>query len=123
MMKASLAKTATIAGAILAAGWLVLAACSNQAEGERCETNNNNDDCADGLVCTSGATLRTNEARCCPPDLATATVAVCRPPLQSLPDSAPPPDTGPPPTTDAGSDADATTDGAVDDAADASDSG
>lgn len=35
-------------------------ACSNQAEGDRCDSQNGNDDCEDGLVCTPGKNI------CCP---------------------------------------------------------
>lgn len=44
--------------------------CSRQAEGERCDTNNNNEDCESGLQCTPLRTLGrgTLGAVCCPDD-------------------------------------------------------
>jgi hypothetical protein len=38
---------------LAAAGWLcvLLLGCSRQGEGERCDTNNNNEDCESGLEC------------------------------------------------------------------------
>ena len=54
----------TLVAALLVAA--PLAACSNQAEGERCDRNNNNDDCQDGLVCKSSAELGGNADICCP---------------------------------------------------------
>lgn len=51
-----------VLGALLALG------CSKQAEGERCDTNNNNEDCESGLQCTPLRTLGrgTVGAVCCP---------------------------------------------------------
>lgn len=96
-----------------------LAACSNQAEGERCEIDNGNDDCQDGLVCTPIANQ--NGARCCPPDRAQATTGVCQQQVQ-VPngDAEPSADTGPSPDVsvpDTGADADA--EASTPDAADA----
>lgn len=106
----------------------VLAACSNAAEGERCEIDNGNDDCQDGLVCTQIANQ--NGARCCPPDRAQATTGVCQQQVQ-VPngDAEPSADTGPSPdvaVTDTGADADAeaaTPDADADADADADDGG
>ena len=123
MKKASFARTSALTGVVLAGVFTIVAACSNQGEGERCELGNNNDDCADGLVCTDSKILGTNEPRCCPPELLNPTTTTCRPPVQTVGDSAPPPDTGPPPVNDAASDADATPNDAAAEAADASDSG
>jgi hypothetical protein len=127
--------TAAIAGAVMVSGWLVLTACSNQAEGERCQTANNSDDCQDGLICLVASQVNPNynqSDRCCPVDRSQATHPACT--LLQNPvagDSAPPPDTGPvgPPDTgvdtstpaDAGIDADDAGDDAGDDAADAAD--
>jgi hypothetical protein len=43
-------------------------ACSDQGEGERCDTENGNADCEGSLVCTSGIGLRLGDgvSRCCP---------------------------------------------------------
>src|SRR5690606_14242775 len=86
--------------ALTLGGWLALVACSNNAEGERCQTANNNDDCQDGLICLAAAQVNpsyNSSDRCCPPDRSTATHPACT--LLQNPiagDSAPPPDTGPP---------------------------
>ncbi len=45
---------------------LVPFACSNQAEGQRCNVDNGNDDCESGLVCTSSRELGGNADICCP---------------------------------------------------------
>ena len=79
-------------------------ACSNQAEGERCDThgdNGGNDDCKSGLVCVKAALLNGAPAsdRCCPPDRSRSSTDVCR--LPSNPVGA---DSAPPDQTDAGSD-------------------
>lgn len=47
-------------------------ACSLQGEGERCSTDNNNDDCQAGLVCKPKLSV------CCPDDVSQATTDVCR---------------------------------------------
>ncbi len=41
-------------------------ACSSQAEGQRCNIDNGNDDCDEGLVCTSSRDLGGNADICCP---------------------------------------------------------
>lgn len=90
---------------------VALAACSNQAEGDRCQAENNNDDCQSGLMCLA-ATQKpfgggnglvnppyNNSDRCCPFDRLTATHPACVP-LQTTitgDGAAPPPDTGPVP--------------------------
>jgi len=72
-----------IAGAVAAAS-----ACSNQAEGQRCDKNSGDSDCAGGLVCTtqtatasgSSTTATAGElprAICCPPQGQSATTAAC----------------------------------------------
>jgi hypothetical protein len=92
-------KIAAVVTALTVSGWFVLSACSNSAEGERCQVNNNNDDCADGLVCLASSQVNPsyNSAdRCCPVDRSTASHPACT--LLQNPvagDSAPPPDTGP----------------------------
>jgi hypothetical protein len=87
----------------------IFAACSNQGEGERCEILNGNDDCKDGLICTSENLLRNaNSDRCCPSDRSKATHPICKTASEiGLDGSTAPADTGPPPSADAGSDADA----------------
>ena len=62
--------------------WGVLATtpgCSRQSEGERCDGDNGDEDCASGLVCTDSQELGTNADICCPPDLSTATDIACIP--------------------------------------------
>ncbi len=56
------------------AGFGALIACSDSEEGERCEEANNSADCAEGLRCTA---VGLSSSRCCPPDRANATTAVC----------------------------------------------
>lgn len=122
-------KTATIVTLALTAGWFALVACSNQAEGDRCQTANGNDDCQDGLICLASTQVNTNynsADRCCPVDRATATHPACT--LLQNPvagDSAPPADTGPVDTDSGGDtgapDADADADAGDLDAADAAD--
>jgi len=66
----------------------VFSACSNNGEGERCESANGSDDCQDGLICV--------QERCCPPDRSRATAAACKDPAgQNLNDASPAPDSGP----------------------------
>ena len=96
----------------LAGAFIVVAsACSNQGEGERCESLNGNEDCKtdEGLICYPQAQLRnSNSDRCCPLDRSTATHPVCKTSVDVNRDATPPPDTGPPPTgDDGGPDADA----------------
>lgn len=91
----------------------LIGACSDNGEGERCESANGNADCQSGLVCTKASQLAPEFAtsdRCCPADRATATAPSCKDPSgSSLVDAAPPPDTGPVPeaSTEAGVDAEA----------------
>lgn len=48
---------------------LVSTSCGRRGEGQRCDMNNFNEDCAAGLQCVplEGSTIR-NAAVCCPPD-------------------------------------------------------
>lgn len=120
----------------LGAIFVTLAACSDQAEGERCdfESGVSNGDCADGLVCLPTtadprAPRVANPAfgdfsRCCPADALQATQPACMAPQNPLlGDSSAPADTGAADAAaDVGSDAaDSGTDSS--DAADAADSG
>lgn len=125
-------KTAATVTLALVAGWIALAACSNNGEGERCEVENNSDDCQDGLICLAASQVNlnyNNSDRCCPVDRSKATHPACT--LLQSPvagDSAPPADTGPA-ATDSGSDTgldsgtkqDADADAGEQDAADAAD--
>ncbi|HSO35577.1 MAG TPA: hypothetical protein VLT33_23775 [Labilithrix sp.] len=134
----SRARRIRIVGILMASllgGVVTLAACSNQAEGERCQAENGNDDCQSGLVCLA-ATQKTfnggqglvnapynNSDRCCPYERSTASHPACVL-LQTTitgDGAAPPADTGPTPdaTTDS-SQADTSTVDAAD-AADAAD--
>lgn len=109
-----------------------LAACSNQAEGDRCQAENGNDDCEGPLVCLA-ATQKlfnggvglvnapfNNSDRCCPFDRSTATHPACTNAATSgaADGGVPPAETGPTPDAqkdspidtsvpDAASDADA----------------
>jgi hypothetical protein len=54
-------------------------ACSNEGEGQPCDTNagnGGNDDCQSPLVCTTGLNNAT-DPRCCPQDRANATTPEC----------------------------------------------
>ncbi len=62
--------------------WVLGAACSNQGEGEFCDTANMNNDCQDGLTCQDPAPGLVAmqgivASRCCPADTAQATTAAC----------------------------------------------
>jgi hypothetical protein len=63
-----------------AAALTAAVACSNQGEGEFCDTNNGSNDCQDGLACVPApglsATL-TNRDRCCPILPALPTTSAC----------------------------------------------
>jgi hypothetical protein len=76
-------------------------ACGHQSEGERCDLNNGNLDCADGLECRSGAQLSSafnskGIALCCPVGDVSTTVDACRAGAQLPPDQnfVAPPDAG-----------------------------
>jgi hypothetical protein len=56
---------------------LAVSACSNQAEGERCDRLNNDDDCQEGLVCKPGTELGSNADTCCPPGDGTSDLPEC----------------------------------------------
>ena len=59
----------------------LLAACSKQSEGERCDTSSGNLDCETGLICRSADQLSIEGrgvALCCPPDDVQPTVNACR---------------------------------------------
>ncbi len=83
------ARTACLLGAGMLCVLLALTACSNGSEGDRCEYDNNNDDCKDGLICIpasprQGAPYTVNPAygnsdRCCPPSQSLATHPACLP--------------------------------------------
>lgn len=53
-------------------------ACSNQGEGDRCDTRNGDEDCLSGLICTSKGTLGTDSDRCCPSNRTQSSADVCR---------------------------------------------
>lgn len=79
-------------------GVAVVTACSNYGEGERCDVNNNNDDCQNPLQCTPKAQINSpfnSSDRCCPVDRATATHPACTQLQATLDGAAPPSETGP----------------------------
>jgi hypothetical protein len=123
-MRARRGKIAAIVTSLTVGGWLVLTACSNNAEGERCQVNNNDDDCENGLICLPASQVNQSyngSDRCCPIDRSTATHPACT--LLQNPvagDSAPPADTGPV-TPDTGTSDTGATDTGVDTGVDASD--
>lgn len=125
---------ALVAGALVSALIVASAACSNQGEGERCEVENGNDDCKNGLICVPADTGKESSAsafgytavnapfnnsdRCCPTNRATASHPACTVTGSAGGDAAPPADATVPPTDGAVSAPDATVD-AGEDAADA----
>lgn len=57
--------------AVAIAGFVMLLACSRQGEGDRCSTENDDNDCESGLICIAPDQLRSGAdqvPRCCPPD-------------------------------------------------------
>lgn len=98
-------RTATIALCLIAGGFIALAACSNQGEGERCDSLNGDEDCKtdEDLACyPAGLLTGTASDRCCPKDRTRATHPVCKTPVAVVgTDGGAPPDTGPPSTPDA----------------------
>lgn len=60
----------------------LVGACSEQGEGERCDTNNSFLDCEPGLICRSLESLNiegdARGALCCPPDGVPPSVDACR---------------------------------------------
>ena len=61
---------------------VLVAACSKQGEGERCDLNSGNLDCDTGLVCRSAEQLSITGTRgvalCCPQDGVEPSVNACR---------------------------------------------
>jgi len=117
----------------LLGGLGALAACSNQAEGERCQAENGNTDCQSGLVCLAAGQKPFNGGigvvndpyrdsdRCCPYDRSTARHPACVLNQTTITGEGgpPPPDTGPAP--DATSRPETSTVDAAADAADGAD--
>jgi hypothetical protein len=68
----------TLASALVTA--LFMPACSQQGEGERCDSINGDTDCDDGLKCVSRNDLADSGTdRCCDPDQTTFSDSRCRP--------------------------------------------
>jgi hypothetical protein len=68
----------TLASALTTA--LFMPACSQQGEGERCDSINGDTDCDDGLKCVRASDLADERTdRCCDPDQTTFTDSRCRP--------------------------------------------
>jgi hypothetical protein len=107
---------------LVVGGFLALGACSNQAEGDRCDHLNDSDDCQSPLICTQAALLvGTTSDRCCPQDRSQATTAVCKAPISGIgSDASAPANTGPDASSDAADAASEASD-AASDAADAAD--
>ena len=112
----------------LGAGIGIVAACSNQGEGEVCNILNDSDDCKtdEGLLCYDQKQLNNvTSDRCCPADRTKATHPACVTATASVVGDAIAPSTTGPDASDAGTtlqDAQVATD-ASDAAADAGDSG
>ena len=71
---------------------LVVAACSDEGEGQPCDPragNNGTDDCQSGLTCQP---LAGGSPRCCPPDRSQATTPECALPSGEIDASPAPPD-------------------------------
>jgi hypothetical protein len=70
------------AALLVTLGLMGAVACSNQGEGERCDPNNDNEDCASGLTCQK--IEGQSSPLCCPPAPQPASVSACIPgqPLQ-----------------------------------------
>jgi len=58
--------------AVVLAGFVLLLACSRQGEGDRCSTENDDNDCESGLICVPPDLLRGGSddgvSRCCNPE-------------------------------------------------------
>jgi hypothetical protein len=81
------------ASTIAVLGLTGVMACSNQGEGERCDPDNKNEDCASGLTCQK---IQGQESPlCCPPPPNPATVSACIPGQLLQPDSGPGSDAAP----------------------------
>jgi hypothetical protein len=137
-VKSRLARAGCLLGSAVVCLMFAAAACSNQSEGDRCEFDNGNDDCQDGLICIPATPRQgapytvnpqyANSDRCCPPDQHQATHPACLPNTgtgggdSAAPETGPPaeggPDTGVGDASDAADAADA-----PNDVADAADSG
>lgn len=112
-----------VLAAVLLTCMAIGTACSNQGEGERCDTD---DDCQSGLRCQTNNLPQYNNQvvpRCCPP--ANPTALDCKAPIGSDDGGDnPQPDSSTTPTpdaeTDSGSDAetDSGSDGSIQDASD-----
>ena len=66
----------------LGAALISASACSDQAEGERCDPNNGDSDCNSGLICTKFVSLNiasaSGAAICCPPAGQPTTTTICQ---------------------------------------------
>lgn len=121
-------RTATIALCLIAGGFIAVAACSNQGEGERCDSLNGDEDCKtdEDLACyPAGLLTNTSSDRCCPKDRTKATHPACKTPVAVVgTDGGAPADTGAPPSTPDANIADANeTDAADANITDAADDG
>lgn len=118
-----------VVGIVMAAaalGFAWMTACSNYGEGERCQFDNGNEDCENGLQCLPSAQVNQGFGgdRCCPPDRSRATHPACM--IQQAPvggDSGPPPDTGPVADVSVDSPSEASVEASTDAPSDADDDG
>lgn len=112
---------------VIATFVVIMAACSDQGEGERCEVYNRNSDCKtdEGLICYPAAQLNGSSSdRCCPSDRTKAMNPVCKSPVSIGADATPPQNTTPTTPTDSGTKSDAAGDAAsTSDAASSDDAG
>lgn len=73
------------AALLVTLGLMGAVACSNQGEGERCDQNNDNEDCASGLRCQK--IEGQSSPLCCPPVGQPASVSACIPGQPLLPEA------------------------------------
>jgi hypothetical protein len=100
MSRASRYRIVGLALASLLSAIVALTACSDYAEGDRCETLNGSGDCQSGLVCTAKSQINApynNSDRCCPSNPAAATHPACTVLQSPVGDATAPFDTGPTP--------------------------
>jgi hypothetical protein len=82
---------ALLAVPAIAAGVLI-AACSDEGEGEPCSLLNGSNDCQANLICEKPPGNSNSPAVCCPPDLSQATTPECSLPSGGVDASPAPPD-------------------------------
>lgn len=82
---------ALLAVPVLAAG-VVIAACSDEGEGQPCSLQNGSNDCQSNLICEKPPGQSDSPAVCCPMDPSQATTPECSLPVTGVDASPAPPD-------------------------------